>query len=72
MEISKMKDSCSKRPRATSGNRDQQVIPITNNGNARETKANESFDNGVFFVIEAKRIPSTVSKLFSKLSEHVR
>jgi hypothetical protein len=26
------------------------------NGNASETKANESFDNGVFFDIEAKRI----------------
>jgi hypothetical protein len=25
------------------------------NGNASETKANESFDNGVFFDIEAKR-----------------
>ncbi len=28
-------------------------------------KANESFDNGVFFDIEAKRTPSIVSKLFS-------
>jgi hypothetical protein len=42
------------------------------NGNASETKANESFDNGVFFDIEAKRTPSKVSKLFSKRSEHFR
>jgi hypothetical protein len=42
------------------------------NGNARETKANESFDNGVFFDIEAKRTPSKVSKLFSKRSKHIR
>jgi hypothetical protein len=35
---------------------------ITNsNGNASETKANESFDNGVFFDIEAKRTLSIVS-----------
>ncbi len=27
-----------------------------------ETKANESFDNGVFFDIEAKRTPSIVIK----------
>jgi hypothetical protein len=36
------------------------------------TKANESFDNGVFFDIEAKRTPSIVSKLFSKRNEHIR
>jgi hypothetical protein len=42
------------------------------NGNASETKANESFDICVFFYIEAKRTPSTVSKLFSKRSEHIR
>jgi hypothetical protein len=42
------------------------------NGNASETKANGSFDNGVFFDIEAKRTPSIVRKLFSKRSEHVR
>ncbi len=42
------------------------------NGNASETKANESFDIGVFFDIEAKRTPSIVSKLFSKRSEHIR
>ncbi len=44
----------------------------TSNGNASETKANESFDNGVFFDIKAKRTPSIVSKLFSKRSEHIR
>ncbi len=42
------------------------------NGNASETKANESFDNDVFFDIEAKRTPSIVSKLFSKRNEHIR
>ncbi len=42
------------------------------NGNASETKANESFDNGVFFDIEAKQTPSIVSKLFSKRSENIR
>jgi hypothetical protein len=42
------------------------------NGNASETKANESFDIGDFFDIEAKRTPSIVSKLFSKRSEHIR
>ncbi len=57
----------------------QVVAPImpscrwgTSNGNASETKANESFDNGVFFDIEAKRTPSIVSKLFSKRNEHIR
>ena len=48
-------------------------FPVFNsNGNTSETKANESFDNGVFFDIEAKRTPSKVSKLFSKRSEHIR
>jgi hypothetical protein len=42
------------------------------NGNASETKANESFDNGVFFDIEAKRTPSIGRKLFSKRSKHIR
>ncbi len=42
------------------------------NGNASETKANKSFDNGVFFDIEAKRTPWIVRKLFSKRSEHIR
>jgi hypothetical protein len=45
---------------------------IASNGNASETKANESFDIGVFFDVEAKRTPSIVSKLFSKRSEHIR
>jgi hypothetical protein len=44
----------------------------SSNGNASKTKANESFDSGVFFYIEAKRIPSIVNKLFSKQSEHIR
>jgi hypothetical protein len=44
----------------------------TSNGNASETKANESFDNGVFFDIEAKRTPSILSKLFLKRSKHIR
>jgi hypothetical protein len=44
----------------------------TTNGNASETKANKSFDNGVFFDIKAKRTPSKISKLFSKRSEHIR
>jgi hypothetical protein len=48
------------------------IIVETTNGNASETKANEIFDNGVFFDIEAKRTASTVSKLFLKRSEHIR
>ncbi len=43
----------------------------SSNGNASEMKANESFDNGVFFDIEAKRTPSIVNKLFLKRSEHI-
>ncbi len=39
------------------------VLHSTSNGNASETKANESFNNGVFFDIEAKRTPSLESKL---------
>ena len=38
----------------------------------KRTKANESFDNSVFFDIEAKRTPSLESKLFLKRSEHIR
>ncbi len=49
----------------------QQRLTISN-GNASETKANESFDNGILFDIEAKRTPSIVSKLFSKQSKHIR
>ncbi len=50
----------------------REEVLIDSNGNASETKANESFDNGVFFDIEAKRTPSIVRKLFSKRSGHVR
>ncbi len=42
------------------------------NGNASETKANESFDNSVFFDIETKRTPLLEIKLFLKRSEHIR
>jgi hypothetical protein len=42
------------------------------NGNASEMKANESFNNGVFFDIEAKRTASTVSKLFLKRCKHLQ
>jgi hypothetical protein len=45
---------------------------VYSNDNASETKANESFDNGVFFDIEAKQTPLIISKLFSKRSEHIR
>jgi hypothetical protein len=47
-------------------------VVTTSNGNASKTKANESFDNGVFFNIKAKRTNSKVSKLFSKRSKHIR
>jgi hypothetical protein len=50
----------------------QDISRRCSNGNASETKANVSFDNGVFFDIEAKRTPSLESKLFSKRSEHIR
>jgi hypothetical protein len=50
----------------------KKLLIHNSNGNASETKANESFDNGVFFDIEAKRTLSKVSKLFSKRSEHIR
>ncbi len=43
---------------------------INSNGNASETKASESFDNGVSFAIEAKRTRSIVRKFISKRSEH--
>ncbi len=35
------------------GKHAEHILPPSN-GNASETKANESFDNGVFFDIEAK------------------
>jgi hypothetical protein len=38
------------------------------NGNGIKTKANVSFDNGVFFDIKVKRTPSIVMKLLSKRS----
>jgi hypothetical protein len=41
------------------------------NGNRIEMKANENFDNDVFFDIEAKRTRLIVRKKFSKRSEHV-
>jgi hypothetical protein len=44
----------------------------TSNDNGSETKAKESFDNSVFFDIEAKRTPLLESKLFFKRSEHIR
>ncbi len=47
-------------------------VGLTSNGNASETKANEIFDNSVFFDIGAKRTPSLERKLFSKRSEHIR
>jgi hypothetical protein len=48
-------------------------LPIgrDSNDNASETKANESFDNGVFFDIEAKRTPLLDSKLFLKRSDYI-
>jgi hypothetical protein len=48
------------------------MIIKSSNDNDIETKANESFDNGVFFDIETKRTRSMVRKLFSKRSAHVR
>ncbi len=47
------------------------VSCLGSNGNASEMKANESFDNGVFFDIEAKRTRSIVENFISKRSEHV-
>jgi hypothetical protein len=44
----------------------------TSTSNDIETKANESFNNGVFFDIKAKQTRSIVRKLFLKQSEHVR
>ncbi len=41
------------------------------NGNGIEAKRSESFDNDVFFGIEAKRTRSIVRKLISKRSELV-
>jgi hypothetical protein len=44
----------------------------SSNGNDIETNANVSFDNGIFFDIEAKRTRSVVRKLLSKRSERIR
>jgi hypothetical protein len=41
------------------------VSCLGSNVNASETKANESFDDGVFFDIEAKRTRSIVGKFIS-------
>jgi hypothetical protein len=42
------------------------------NGNASETKAIKSFNNGVFFRYRSKANPLIVSKLFSKRCKHIR
>jgi hypothetical protein len=42
------------------------------NGNASEAKANEGFDNSIFFASEAKRTCSLEGNLLAKRSEHVR
>ncbi len=44
----------------------------TSNGNASEAKANEGFDNSIFFASEAKRTCSLKGNLLAKRSEHVR
>jgi hypothetical protein len=45
---------------------------MTSNGNASEAKANEDFDNSIFFASEAKRTCSLEGNLLAKRSEHVR
>ena len=45
---------------------------FTSNGNASEAKANEGFDNSIFFASEAKRTCSLEGNLLAKRSEHVR
>jgi hypothetical protein len=69
-----MRKGCGECGRRWGGGGDvaENEVDMCSNGNASETKANGSFDNGVFFNIEAKRTPSKVSKLFSKQSEHIR
>jgi hypothetical protein len=44
----------------------------SSNGNASEAKANEGFDNSIFFASEAKRTCSLEGNLLAKRSEHVR
>jgi hypothetical protein len=52
-----------------------QTRPETSKANIKgygsEVKQSESFDNDVFFNIEAKRTRSIVGKFISKRSEHV-
>jgi hypothetical protein len=45
---------------------------MCSNGNASEAKANEGFDNSIFFASEAKRTCSLEGNLLAKRSEHVR
>jgi hypothetical protein len=45
---------------------------LSSNGNASEAKANEGFDNSIFFASEAKRTCSLEGNLLAKRSEHVR
>ncbi len=42
----------------------------SSNGNASETKANESFDNGVFFDIEAKHTFDSQQIIFETKRTH--
>jgi hypothetical protein len=48
------------------------VTKSCGSGVVMATLAKQSFDNGVFFDIKAKRTPSIVSKLLSKRNEHIR
>jgi hypothetical protein len=48
------------------------VCVSISNGNASEAKANEGFDNSIFFASEAKRTCSLEGNLLAKRSEHVR
>jgi hypothetical protein len=47
-------------------------VQLSSNGNASEAKANEGFDNSIFFASEAKRTCSLEGNLLAKRSEHVR
>jgi hypothetical protein len=58
VEWSKRKSRIEKKKLSLKRSRGQS--PTCSNGNGIETKANESFDNGVFFDIEAKRTCSIV------------
>jgi hypothetical protein len=48
------------------------ILILSSNGNASEAKANEGFDNSIFFASEAKRTCSLEGNLLAKRSEHVR